>query len=301
MENNGVFYAEPSLFEIFDYTWLSGNATRLKEPNTIVLSRHLAEKYFGDWKQALGKTIQLWSWRAKFMVTGVFQDLPSNTDIPVEMAMAYTSLHPYNPDNTNNINLWSQTDNVFKTECFLLLSKNQHVHSLEKSLPSFVEKYYKQAQDLSPIRTILAFQPLGSMHLDERYDTYKGDALPVKELWSLGLIGLFILVIACINFINLSTAQSVNQSKEIGIRKVLGSDRSRIIWQFLFETALITLVAIILGYLLSALALPYLNKMTGKSLRLRCSGQSLCFAVFFLCGWSGLLLCWPVYTRLCSV
>jgi putative ABC transport system permease protein len=281
LQNSGIFYAEPSLFDIFDYTWLAGNGGRLNEPNTVVLSKRLADKYFGDWKQAMGKTIQLWSWRAKYIVTGVFRDLPSNTDVPVEMAMSYTSLHPYNPGAVNDINLWSYTDNVFRTECFLLLSKNQQIKPLENALPVFVEKYYKGNQDRNPTKTILAFQPLRNIHLDERYDTYKGDALPVRELWSLGLIGLFVLLIACINFINLSTAQSVKQSKEIGVRKVLGSARSNIIEQFLLETALITSVAIILGYLLAVLALPYVNGLTAMSLSLDLNDNP--FILLYLC------------------
>jgi putative ABC transport system permease protein len=281
LENSGIFYAEPALFEIFDYTWLSGNANRLTEPHTVVLSKRLAEKYFGDWRMAMGKTIQLWSWRENYMVTGVFQDIPANTDIPVEMAMAYTSLHPYNAGDINNTNLWTYTDNVFQTECFLLLSKNQQIKSLEKALGSFVEKYYKESQDHYPTKTSLVFQPLGKMHLDERYDTYTGDALPVKELWSLGLIGLFVLLIACINFINLSTAQSLSQSKEIGVRKVLGGNRSSIVRQFLFETALITAAAIILGYLMAAFALPYVSKLTGKFLSLDLVDNP--FLILFFC------------------
>jgi putative ABC transport system permease protein len=284
LENSGIFYAEPSLFDIFDYAWLSGNARRLNEPNSVVISKRLAEKYFGDWRQAMGKTIQVWSWRAKYIVTGVFRDLPPYTDVPVEMAMAYTSLHPYNPGDINDPNLWVSTDNVFRTECFLLLSKTQRVNSFEKALPSFVSKYYKESKDHSPTRTTLDFQPLRRMHLDERYETYKGDALPVKELWSLGLIGLFVLLIACINFINLATAQSVSQSREIGVRKVLGSGRSNIISQYLLETALITSVAIILSYFLTLFALPFVNKLTGKALSLDLVGHPLMIFYFFAAG-----------------
>jgi len=278
-ENTGAFYAEPALFEIFDYTWLSGNASRLKEPNTVVLSKKIAEKYFGDWKQAIGKTIELWSWRAKFIVTGVFKDPPANTDIPVEMAMSYISLHPYNPADINDSNAWQYTDNVFKTECFLLLSKTQDINSIARQLPYFVKKYYKESNH-DKAHTTLAFQPLRDMHLDERFDTYPGDALPLKELWSLGVVGLFLLLIACINFINLATAQSINRAKEIAVRKVLGSNRRTLIKQLLSEAALITSLAIFWGYILALFILPYVEQLIQKPLSLNLIANP--FIVLFL-------------------
>ena len=131
-----------------------------------------------------------------------------------------------------------------------------------------MEKYYREAHDHKSTVTALGFQPLKELHLDERFDTYKGDALPLKELWSLGLIGLFLLLIACINFINLATAQSVTRAKEIGVRKVLGGDRGSLVKQFLGEAALITSMAIILGYIMALFALPYVDQLTQKTLSL---------------------------------
>ncbi|HLX92961.1 MAG TPA: ABC transporter permease [Puia sp.] len=294
LENTGVFYAEPALFDILDFKWLSGNARRLEEPNAVVLSESLAVKYFGDWRKAEGKTIQLWSWRSKYLVTGVYRDLPANTDVPAEMVMAYTSLHPVNNNYVNRANLWRYTDNVFKTECFLLLSKGQDIAAAERALPSFVEKYYKETQDHTATTTSLMFQPLKAMHLDERYNTYKEDALPVKELWALGIIGLFVLLIACINFINLSTAQSVSQSREVGVRKILGGNRRSLIRQFLFETALVTLAAIILGYFIAELALPSLIKLTGKLLSLDLVDNSS-LPLFLLVTWVATTLLSGVY------
>jgi putative ABC transport system permease protein len=282
-ENTGAFYAEPSLFDIFDYTWLSGNANRLKEPNTVVLSKSIAEKYFGDWKQAVGKTIELWSWRSKFMVTGVFKDPPANTDIPVDMAMSYISLHPSNPADINNRNAWQYTDNVFKTECFLLLSKKQNINRLTKQLPYFVKKYYQES-NRDRTHTTLAFQPLSDMHLDERFDTYPGDVLPLKELWSLGVVGLFLLLIACINFINLATAQSVNRAKEIGVRKVLGGNRRSLINQLLSEAALITSLAILLGYILALFVQPYVEQLIQKPLSLNLIDNPLILLFLIVAG-----------------
>ncbi len=106
------------------------------------------------------------------------------------------------------------------------------------------------------------------MHLNENFGTYKGDALTHKELWSLALIGFFLLLVACVNFINLATAQSVNRAKEIGVRKVLGSSRTQILKQFLNETAFITFTSVLLGFLLAQFALPFISNLMGKQLSL---------------------------------
>lgn len=270
-ETQGVFYAEPSIFTIFDFSWLAGNAQRLGDPGTVVLSQSLAEKYFGDWRNAIGKTIETWSWRAQYQVIGVFRDLPANTDIPIRMAMAY--LYPKSARFLNNPRRWHDVNQVFRVECFVLAGKGQDMGLLSRQLPAFVEKYYQEDHDHSPTVTRLAFQPLRSMHLDDRFETYSADTLPSRELWSLGWIGVFLLLIACINYINLATAQAVNRAKEVGVRKVLGGDRRRLIRQFLGETALATFLALVSGYLLAIVALPYLSQLIGKPLSLSLVGH----------------------------
>ena len=102
------------------------------------------------------------------------------------------------------------------------------------------------------------------MHFDTDFETFRTDGLTLKELWSLGLIGLFLLIVACINFINLATAQSVNRAKEIGVRKVLGGNRSQLVKQFMLETSFITLISLFLGCVLAQLCLPLLNDLLGK-------------------------------------
>jgi ABC-type lipoprotein release transport system permease subunit len=153
-------------------------------------------------------------------------------------------------------------------QCFVLADNKQPIRTLERQLPSFVKKYYFSDQASALSLPHLRFQPLKEIHLDKRFDTFKNDGLSAKELWSLGLIGLFLLLVACINFINLATAQSVTRAKEIGVRKVLGSDNSQIRKQFLYETGFITLLAVIVGCLLALLALPWLGQLMQKDLSL---------------------------------
>jgi len=266
-EDNGLFFAEPSFFEIFDYEWLEGNASGLTEPNTAVLNQSVASAYFGDWRKAIGKTIQMWSFRIPFRIVGVFKDLPDNTDMQVRIGESYATFKNINPLPFIHQDAWGSAP--WSSESYVLAAKGQDRKSLEARLPAFVDKHYTVEREHSLNKTTLHFQPLKDLHLEgERYSTFKGDALTVKELWTLGLIGLFLLIVACINFINLATAQSVNRAKEIGVRKVLGSNRSGLLRQFLKETAVITFLSLVMGCFIAALALPALKGLMHKELAL---------------------------------
>ncbi|HTI08309.1 MAG TPA: ABC transporter permease [Puia sp.] len=266
-ENDGLYFTEPDLFNLFDYQWLDGNATALNEPNTVVLTRSLANTYFGSWKNAMGKTVEMWSYRIPFRVVGVFEDLPVNTDMQVKYGASYATFRNLmHPGAFTDPKEWQGAP--WPSECFVLLKKDQQIAPLQAQLPKFVQKYFPEEKVKGATITSLSFQPLREMHLDERFYTFKSDALTHKELWSLGLIGAFLLIVACINFINLATAQSVSRAKEIGVRKVLGSPRSRILGQFLNETALITTLATVLGCLLAWACLPFLSDLMRKPLAL---------------------------------
>ena len=261
-ETGGLFFAEPGLFTMFDYHWLAGNATRLVEPNVCVLNESLANTYFGDWKKAMGQTIQIWSFRVPLQVVGVFRDLPAGTDMEVKMGGSYATFKKISSY------LFTHEDwNVapWPSECFVLLPDGTGPLPVNAQLQKIVSKYYPPETE-SKQKIALSLQPLRDMHLSGEYGTFKGDALTVKELWSLGLIGFFLLLVACVNFINLATAQSVNRAKEIGVRKVLGSSRMQILQQFLNETALITGISVLLGFAIAQLALPFTSQLVGKPL-----------------------------------
>jgi putative ABC transport system permease protein len=265
-ENEGLLFAEPALFEMFDYQWLEGNAVGLKDPHTVVMAKTLADAYFGSPRKAMGKMIQLWSFRVPLRVTGVFEDLPVNSDVPVRLAASYATFRELNPQVFTDPRAWRNTN--WSSECFVLLRKGQDIRQVQSQIPHFVQKYYPPDQTTGATLTSLYFQPLTTMHLDERFYTWKGDALTHNELWSLGLIGVFLLLVACINFINLATAQSVSRAREIGVRKVLGSNRLRLLGQFLQETALISFVSVALGCVLAWVALPFLSGLMRKPLTL---------------------------------
>ena len=265
--SDGIFFVEPSLFSIFDYHWLAGNAKRLTEPHTVVINQTLASKFFGNWKEALGQTIQMWSYRVPLQVVGVYEDLPQNTDLEVSMGASYATFR--------NINgAWGMENNwqsiSWSSQCFVLLPQAVKASNFQQPLPQFVKKYYPLGSEANgqKTKTTLSLQPLRDMHLNEDFGTFKGDALTHKELWSLGCIGFFLLLVACVNFINLATAQSITRAKEIGVRKMLGSSRLRLFSQFLQETALLTVISLLLGCLLAKVALPFISSLVQKPLSL---------------------------------
>lgn len=261
---DGLYFTEPSLYDIFDFKWMAGSPAGLSEPNTTVLNESLARTFFGKPENAIGKTVLLWSYRVPLRVTGVFKDLPDNTDVPISLGASYKTFRKLvGEEHWDN---WRGLSG--NTQCFVLLAKNQQIKKLQAQAPAFVKNNYREEQEHANTRVSLDFQPLGELHLDKRFSTLKGDSLTHGELWALTLIGTFLLLVACINFINLATVQSVNRAKEIGVRKVLGSDRSQLIRQFLNETALITLCALALGCLMAWIAVPYLRDLMEKRLSL---------------------------------
>jgi hypothetical protein len=264
-EEDGLVWSEAGIFDILDFNWLEGNATALKDPNTAVIAESIANKFFGDHKNAIGRVIQLYSFRIPLQIVGVFKDLPGNTDIPIRIAASYPTLRGRLPEVfAINENSWGFTFG----QCFLLLKEGQSGDQLQAQFPAFMKRYYPEETPQDKYDIKLGLQALGKMHFDSDVETFRTDGLSKKELLSLGLIGLFLIIVACINFINLSTAQSVNRGKEIGIRKVLGGSRSQLVKQFLLETAFITLISLLIGCLIAQLCMPLLNGLLNKDLSL---------------------------------
>ncbi|MES2265866.1 MAG: ABC transporter permease [Bacteroidota bacterium] len=248
-----VFFTEPQLLKIFDFAWLAGDKKNaLVEPNTIIISQKIAEKYFGKWENAIGKTVK-YNNKLDLKVTGVLQNPPTNTDLPLDIAVSYSTLK--NTDYKGNQEDWGST--FGSHSCFVLLPDNVTEQSFNQSLVGFIKKHKPEEAK----RDAMLLQPLSEMHYDTRAGLYTNQVFSKDLIKALSLIGLFLLVIACVNFVNLATAQAVNRSKEVGIRKVLGSQRQQLILQFLSETFIITLFSIILAIGISEVGLSPLNKL----------------------------------------
>jgi putative ABC transport system permease protein len=242
-EASGVFSVEPAFFDIFDFPWLEGNpATALNNPNSAVLSKETAEKYFGDWKKAIGRSINVS--RHLLTVTGILATVPPNTDFQMKIVT------PYSLTQLQNSTEWGNYD--ANHGCYVLLPQNMTAASLDVSLRTFSKKY-RPADD----KNELTLGPLSKVHTyDPHGGNFSGQTVRPEVIRALWLIGAFILLIACVNFINLSTANSVNRAREVGVRKVLGGNRGQLQWQFLLETGLIVTGAVVLAFGLAELVLP---------------------------------------------
>ncbi len=254
--------ADPELFNMLDVEWLDGNAAGLKDPYTTVVAASLADRWFGSWHFAIGKTIEMGSARMPLKIVGVFKDRGDNTDIPLEQVESYATLHATAQDFFTYHESWHYP--ARHSELFLMLAPGSNRSQVEAQLKGIVSRHYGEDKSSYTTYSKLGLQPLTDMHLNPSFETLKGDALSVKVLWSLATIGILLLVVASINFINLSTAQSVRRSKEVGVRKVLGSNRWQLVRQFMLETAVITTIALLLGCLLAQLALPWLQSVMHK-------------------------------------
>ncbi|MEJ7558237.1 MAG: ABC transporter permease [Pedobacter sp.] len=249
-----IIYAEPELFDILKIKWLAGSPVSLKEPFTITLSKHTAETYFGRWENAVGKRL-IFNNRETYRVTGVFADFPQNTSFPFKLVMSYES------DKNRPNDGWGSVSS--SQECYMLLRKGIDIKSLDGPLAAFIKKYYTSN---APSKENHIFQALKDIHYDERFNNFGGNVTPRSQLIGLTVIGLFLLLTACINFINIATAQAVSRSKEVGIRKVMGSMRKQLIWQFLSETTLITMVALMFACVITELSLPGMESLFGEGI-----------------------------------
>jgi len=251
-----AYYAEPQFFQIFDFKWLAGDKTSaLGEPNTVVLSRGEADKFFGDWHTAMGKTIRYENKR-DLKVTGILENTSDNTDFPMKIVMSWVTLVEKGGDLSGNSKDWISTFSDHNT--YVILPVGMSETKFNADLASFAKKHIPPPNNKN---SSLQLQALKDMHYNTLVDVYSGHPFSKQLINVISLIGLFLLMIACANFINLATAQAVNRSKEVGIRKVLGSNRHQLMLQFISETFIVTLCAILLACAISVMTLPMLNTL----------------------------------------
>lgn len=252
-EPGGFFFAEPQFFQIFDFPLADGDIkTALAEPNTIMLTKASALKYFGSWQGITGRTLKMNGYFIK--VTGVLENPPANTDFPIKGVLSYITLFKADNKNWGGIN-----DGNY---CFVQLAKNHTLNQLNRALMDFTDRHIKPINpgyNLSP-------QALSELHYDERYGNFTGRTFSKDLILALSLIGLFLLIVACVNFINLTVAQAVNRAREVGVRKVLGGSRAQLLAQFLGETGITSLLAMLISLIIVAIAIPAVNNLLEISL-----------------------------------
>ena len=189
--------------------------TALNDVNTLLLTKDVAKKYFGDWRAAMGKSIKLYGELMK--VTGILNNPPANTDFPLSVVVSYATLAKNSDPND-----WGSISD--QNYCFVQLDKNASLQQLNKLVDEFTDKRIK------PVNPgyFLSLEPLKEMHFDDRYGNFTGRTFSKDLILALSIIGIFLLVIACVNFINITTAQAINRAREVGVRKVLGGNRKQL-------------------------------------------------------------------------
>ena len=250
---DNALYAGSAFFKTFDFGGLEGDPRTLMDaPYTAMLTKDKAAKYFGDWRSAVGKTLTI-NHRVLVKVAGILQDPPPNTDFPIGVVVSLSTLtasHMIGGAATD----WSSIDGG--TNCYVLVKPGSSVPALERS----IDQTARSHQPDNNSKSGAGLQALGDMHYDTTLDIYSGTTFSRKLIEALVLIGIFLVVIACINFINLATAQAVNRSREVGVRKVLGSGRRQLVFRFLAETGMISGLALVAAVML---AVPLLGPLNG--------------------------------------
>ena len=270
-EEKGVAFAQPSFFKVFDRKILIGDATTgLDEPNEAILSSRWAMKYFGK-EDAIGEVLKYEG--HEYRVTAIMEDLPTNTDLPFDLLVSYITIKKEKDENGWR-GIWSDE------QCYFTLRAGSSISDIEARIPAFVSKYLgdpARNQD----NTTFIMQPFSEVHYDERFGNYNYNTISNSQLNALTLIGIFLLLTACINFINLTTAEAVKRSKEVGIRKALGSTRPQLALQFLGETTLITFVSILLALVVAEIGLASINAFLDLSLTLN-FGSDVALWIFLI-------------------
>ncbi|MEM8968079.1 MAG: ABC transporter permease, partial [Bacteroidota bacterium] len=243
-ERDGVVFMDTAFLNLFDFNtafrWIAGNPeTALGEPFSVVLTESVAEKYFPE-GNALGNTLKLDN-LIDVKVTGIVSDLPANSDFPFRIMISYTTLNTEGLLKEHFSNWYSVSD---EHQSYILLREGVSPAEAEEQIHQIHAANVSKSMAKSRRYQL---QPLPEVHTDARFGNYRARTVSQETIWALLIIGAFILGTAAINFINLSTAQSVLRSKEVGIRKTLGGMRHQLTGQFLGETFLVTLTAGILA------------------------------------------------------
>ncbi len=246
-EKENFAWVEPELLQILDIPLVRGDAQAIREPNTVLITEKVAQKYFGD-VDALGKTLQVNN-ETTLRVVGILRDLPKNTDYKEGILGSWATLKTM-PVVGASLDSWKGArGGIF---CFGLLKKGHNIQEMEPTMAAIRKKYpHPESADLFQYKT----KAMLGLHFDTDY----GFGMDKKFLWALGFIGLFLLITACVNFVNMATAQALTRIREVGVRKALGSTRGQLFWQFMSETGLIVFASLLVGFLLAMLALPHLN------------------------------------------
>lgn len=258
-----IYWGDEYLFDFFKVTLTKGNpAKALTDPYCVMMTEEVARKYFGA-EDPINKMIRMDN-QINLKVTGVYKPLPANSHVHPNIIVSFNTLKDtaiYGEENLRTN--WG--NNSFLT--YIRLPENYDTRRLEKQFPAFLDRHMNEGGKYKTSQwTALALQKLTDIHLHSQLDYEAEENGDIKRVYVFSAIALFILLIASINYMNLSTARSALRAREIGVRKVVGAQRKEIIAQFLSESVLVSWLAMILAFILTWLFLPWLNKLSGQQL-----------------------------------
>lgn len=246
---DGLAITENSFFKIFSFPFIKGDPeSALSDPSSVVITEAIAKKYFGD-EDPMGKTLEWNNW-VNYKVTGVVREPPRNSSISFDFIKSHKTLEMSWPEGFH----WETK--IFRT--YVKLKENVAIEQFSERVTETVARKYPR---FSNHEDKIYFQPISRIHLHAL-----GGGGSIKYVYIFSLIAVFILIIACINFTNLSTARSANRAREVGLRKVVGSNRRQLVQQFFGESIFLVFVAFILALLLLITILPWFNRIAGKEL-----------------------------------
>ena len=252
-QQDNLLFIDSTAFDVFSWNMLSGNPhTALTAPNSIVLTQSIARKFFGK-ENPVGQLLRVDN-QYTFMVTGVMEDVPPNSQFTFNGLISMTTARKFRSD---IFDMWGYVD--FYT--YLLLKENTDVQSLQTQSPAFVKRH-----DSGDKGYVISFEKLTDAYLHSVASRQPGPSGSMLNVYLFSCIAVFIMLIACINFMNLSTARSLERAREIGVRKVLGVRPSSLRWQFLSESVLLSLAAAAIAILLAETGIPLIGKLSGKDL-----------------------------------
>jgi putative ABC transport system permease protein len=250
-----IYLADSSFFSIFSFPLLSGEpATVLAEPRTIVISESLAKKYFGA-IDPLGKNLVLGK-TFSMLVTGVFKDIPENSHITFDCLVSFSTLGPQMDEN------WKWPEYY----TYVQLYPDVDPAELESKFPAFIDLYLGEIQKEFDFQAHFSIQPLEDLHLRSNVAKEPRITGDLKTLNFLKITALLILLIAWVNYINLSSARSLERAREVGYRKVAGATKIELMFQFLMDSLIINVLALILAIIMATISLPYFNDLAGKKM-----------------------------------
>lgn len=263
-EETDIYFADSTLLNMFTFEFVKGNpAKALTEPYTVLINEAMALKYFGD-KNPIGESL-VFGGKHPFKVIGVVKNFPENSHIRFNMLVPYESMYNLENDQAAKVMRLNLSVNfiISHSYTYILLKPGVNPAKVDQNMQAFLKKY---AQPNFLVGQVFTLMPLTDIHLHSTMLAEPSSTSSMTTIYIFGGVGILTLLIACINYINLSTAQSFTRIKEIGIRKILGSFKYQLIVQFLAESFLFCFIAFALSFAVFYAALPLLNDFTGKQL-----------------------------------